>query len=315
MGDIQDAITQAATEAGIDPAFALAVAQRESNFDPNAHSSKTIFGLYQMRGDLRRQYGIGDSSDPYTQAKGWTAFIGDQKAQMEKTLGRPVTNEELYFAHHFGTDRAIQMIGGDPNTNVGDVFSPYERQINPHFDRAGTTGNLMSSIAGDISRRTAAFGGQGGGQWGAQTADASNSQTVPNGLMPYRSTSVPGGSYPTDPAGFGRPMLASDGGSSAPPESLTSPTSPTEGSQETLASASPAPSAEPVYGMSAPEARALSSNPGYMAQRAAQMRGGRPGQEVDISQFGVKAGDNLKNPALSNAAPANPAVAAATATS
>jgi len=305
--DVQDAITRAATEAGIDPAFALAVADRESAGhhdwnDPGAHSSKTIFGLFQMRGDLRRQYGVGDSSDPYVQAKGWTSFIGDQKAQMEKALGRPVTNEELYFAHHFGTDRAIQMIGMPAGTNVGDVFSPYERQINPHFDRAGTTGNLMTSIAGDIAKRTAAFGGQGGvGQ--TETADASASG---------------------DPAAFGRPISNQSYGSYASPAqpqptqaaSVTEETPSTGGAQEQLASASPAPSPEPVYGMSPPEAQAMMSNPGIQAIRSAQMRGGaRPGQEVDISQFGVKAGDNLKNPALSNAAPANPAVAAATATS
>lgn len=158
--DIRAAIVRAAGEQGIDPAAALAIAERESSFNPSAHSSKTIHGLYQMRGDLRRQYGVGDSEDPYEQSKGWGSFFKDNKGEMSRVLGRDVTDEEGYLGHHFGSTRAARMLKMDPATPVDQVFTPYERSINPHFDRAGTVGALNSSVIGDIGRRKTKFGGE-----------------------------------------------------------------------------------------------------------------------------------------------------------
>jgi hypothetical protein len=155
------AIVKAAREAHIDPSTALAIAQRESDFNPQAKSSKTIRGIFQMRGDLRDKYGIGDSTDPYAQAKGWTSFFNDTKARMSSLSGREVTDAEGYAGHHFGADRAARMLSMDPSTPVSQVFTPYERSINPHFDRAGTVGNLMASTTADIDQRRAKFGGTG----------------------------------------------------------------------------------------------------------------------------------------------------------
>jgi hypothetical protein len=155
----QQAIIRAAREHGIDPAAALAIAQRESNFDPNARNSKTIRGMYQMRGDLRSQYGVGDSSDPYEQAKGWGSFFKDNKGEMSRVLGRDVTDAEGYLGHHFGSTRAGRMLKMDPATPVDQVFTPYEREINPHFDRAGTVGNLNSTVMADINKRASHFNG------------------------------------------------------------------------------------------------------------------------------------------------------------
>jgi hypothetical protein len=156
----QAAIVRAADEAGVDPAYALAIAQRESMFDPNARASKTIYGVYQMRGDLRKQYGAGDSNDPYTQAKGWMRFQQGVRDDMAKTMGRDPTDEEAYMGHYFGAGRAARMISQyDPSTPVSDVFTPYERKINPEFDRAGTIGPLMSGVSSDVARRKVAFGG------------------------------------------------------------------------------------------------------------------------------------------------------------
>lgn len=155
----REAIIRAAGEAGIDPSAALAIAERESNFDPNARSSKTIHGMFQMTGGLRRQYGIGDSNDPYQQAKGWAAFFKDNKGEMARVLGRDPTDAEGYAGHHFGSVRAARMMKMDPSTPVDAVFTPNEMQQNPHFAKAGSVGNLLSSVTADIGRRQAKFGG------------------------------------------------------------------------------------------------------------------------------------------------------------
>lgn len=159
MTPAQQAIVRAAREVGIDPAFALAVASRESNFDPRARSSKTIRGMFQMRGDLRNQFGIGDSDDPYTQAKGWGSFIGGVKKDMRGVLGRDPSDDEAYLGHHFGARRAARMLLDDPETPVEAVFTPQEMRLNPHFGKAGTVGALNSSILADMGRRRSQFGG------------------------------------------------------------------------------------------------------------------------------------------------------------
>lgn len=158
MTPTQAAIVRAAHEAGIDPATALAYAERESSFNPRSHASKTIHGLFQMSGPLRQQYG-GTTDDPYEQAQGWTRFYGDMKKGMSRRLGRDVTDAEAYAGHHFGEGRGARMLTMDPSTPVSQVFTPYERSINPHFDKAGTVGSLLSSVTGDIDRRRGKYGG------------------------------------------------------------------------------------------------------------------------------------------------------------
>lgn len=159
--EMREAIERAALEDGVDPATALAYAARESNFDPRASSSKTIRGLYQMRGDLRAQYGVGDSDDPYVQTKGFNRLLADNRSAMSKRLGRDVTDAEAYAGHHFGAGRAASMFRMDPNEHVTSVFTPKEMAINPHFARAGTVGSLLGNVVSDIDKRRSSFGGAG----------------------------------------------------------------------------------------------------------------------------------------------------------
>lgn len=156
---MRSAIVQAAIEDGVDPATALAYAERESSFDPRARNSVSIRGLYQMTGDLRSKYGVGDSDDPYTQTKGFNRLLADNRSHMQRIMGRDVSDAEAYAGHHFGAGRGAKMFGMDPNTDVREVFSRREMAINPHFARAGTVGNLLTSITGDIDRRRGTYGG------------------------------------------------------------------------------------------------------------------------------------------------------------
>lgn len=206
----QQAIIRAANAAGIDPAVALAIAERESNFNPRAHSSKTIYGMYQMRGDLRAKYGIGNSDDPDVQARGWTRFFRDTKAQMAAKLGRAPTDAEAYLGHHFGAERAGRMMKMDPRTPVETVFTPYEMSINPHFAKAGTVGNLDGSVVNDIGRRARRFGG-------AELPNFANmGDAVDDGGA--------GASAPPDLSSFGTPV--GGGGTVASASAVVPPASP-----------------------------------------------------------------------------------------
>jgi hypothetical protein len=168
------AIVAAARARGVDPAYALAVAERESAFNPTARSSKTIAGIYQMRGDLRAKYGVGDSLDPSDQANGWINSLQDLRSGMRSTLGRDPSDPETYLGHHFGAQRAGRMLNMDPSTPVEAVFTPQEMSLNPHFARAGTVGRLNSSVMADIDARMARFGGAAQGTSNSEPADLSS---------------------------------------------------------------------------------------------------------------------------------------------
>lgn len=182
--EVRAAIERAATENGIDPAVALAIAERESNFDPQARSSQTIRGMFQMMGKYRDQYGVGDSNDPYTQASGFGKFFNAVKGEMASKLGRTPTDAEGYLGHHFGGVRAGRMIGMDPNTPVDQVFTAQEMQLNPHFGRAGTVGALNASVLADIDKKSQAYGGIN------NTSDFSESSVPLLGAEPTRMASV-----------------------------------------------------------------------------------------------------------------------------
>lgn len=152
------AIRRAAREEGVSEEAALAYADRESNANPYARNSKTIFGMYQMQKKWRDQYGSGESVDPYEQTKGWAKFYKDNKAEMAGVLGRDPTDAEAYLGHHFGGVRGARMMGMPGDTPVQSVFTPEERRLNPHIDAAGTTGTLKTALVSDMDKRMGKFG-------------------------------------------------------------------------------------------------------------------------------------------------------------
>ncbi len=152
------AIRRAAREEGVPEEAALAYADRESNGNPYARNSRTIFGMYQMQKKWRDQYGSGESVDPYTQAKGWAKFYKANKAEMAGVLGRDPTDAEAYLGHRFGGVRGANMIGMNPNTPVGAVVTPNELALNPDVAKAGTIGAVTSSHIADMNKRMDKYG-------------------------------------------------------------------------------------------------------------------------------------------------------------
>lgn len=162
---VRDAIVKAARENNIDPATALAIADRESSGDVNGKApGSSAYGLFQMLKSERGTYG-GNTQDPYEQATAWARYIKGTKAEMQRGLGRDPTGPELYLGHYFGGTRAARLVSGQVpgQTPVQALFSPQELAANPNIGRAGTTGALSSSIMSDISRRQNKFSDVGTG--------------------------------------------------------------------------------------------------------------------------------------------------------
>lgn len=156
--DIRDTIAMVAHEEGIDPSYALAVADRESSFNPNARNSKSIEGLYQMTGANRQQYGY--TPDVEGQTRAFARFTKDLQGEMAGTLGRAPTNAETYLGHFWGGNRAARVIaGGQSGMAPQDVFSPREMAENPELARGSSVGGVAGNVMADIDRRQAKYGG------------------------------------------------------------------------------------------------------------------------------------------------------------
>lgn len=161
MDDIRAIIARVAREEGIDPAYALAVAERESRFKPNAGGTGTIKGLFQLTGTNRRRYGVADDASVEDQVRGFGRLTKDVQREMRSAMGRDPTHEETYLGHHFGGVRGGRTAAGRyAGMSPSDVFSPLEMRGNPHFRKAGTMDALASSITGDIKRRRSKFGSE-----------------------------------------------------------------------------------------------------------------------------------------------------------
>jgi hypothetical protein len=312
--EVQDAITRAAQEEGVDPAFALAVASRESNFDRDAHASRSMYGLFQMSGALRAQYG-GSSNDAYDQTKAWARFINDTKAGLAQRIGREPTNDELYMAHYFGEGRAARMIGGGipSSTSVADVFTPAELNANPNIGRAGTVGNLTSSIGADMERRQAQFGGgapdfasygDGAGPTRGLTYKSTSPDFASFGVSPNSTQTGSSPQQPIDFAQFGQQASELQGPGGNPQQGgsglLDAKSEPPAGAQGAGMD-----SLTGIVNMTADKDLALNGRPStnveddrntsllgklankFSAQMAGTWENPPTGQEVDVSQFGL----------------------------
>jgi soluble lytic murein transglycosylase-like protein len=104
--EIQDLITQEAVSQGVDPALALAQAQAESNFNPNAVSSAGAIGVFQLMPATAAGLGV-DPHDVAQNIQGGVSYL----AQMLQKFGGDVT---LALAAYNAGPGNVQKYGGVP---------------------------------------------------------------------------------------------------------------------------------------------------------------------------------------------------------
>lgn len=83
----QQQIVTAAQNAGVDPSLALAVAQQESGFNPNAVSSAGATGLFQLMPSTAASLGV-NPSDPTQNIQGGIQYL----AQLLQQYGGDISN-------------------------------------------------------------------------------------------------------------------------------------------------------------------------------------------------------------------------------
>lgn len=137
--DIQSYITTVAQQYGVDPSLALAVAQQESGFNPNAVSPAGAIGIFQLMPTTAAGLGV-NPSDPAQNIQGGVQYL----AQMLNQFGGDTS---LALAAYNAGPGAVTKYGGVP---------PYAETQNYV---AAITGALGSSGAGGSDNS----GGSGSG--------------------------------------------------------------------------------------------------------------------------------------------------------
>ena len=197
--DVRRAIQHATRVVGVEGEYLTAVAARESSFDPSRHARQTTAaGLYQFTadtwlrvvkgfgekhglGEYARQIVVGEDGavslpdrvaraqllelrhDPRLSALMAAELALDNKARLERVLGRPVTPAETYIAHLLGVAQAARVIDAAysaPHT-PGARLLPTAARTNPGvFRPAGhvaSAGSIVGKIETYFERRSPHF--------------------------------------------------------------------------------------------------------------------------------------------------------------
>jgi soluble lytic murein transglycosylase-like protein len=167
--DVLAGIQEASASTGVDFAYLMAQANRESSFNPTAQAkSSSAAGLYQFieqtwlgvvkahgaeygRGDLAEQierrgdgrFVVADAAirreildlrrDPAFAAAMAAEHAADNKAKLEEKLGREATSADLYIAHFLGISGAIKFLrteAASPERTAASLF-PKAAAANP----------------------------------------------------------------------------------------------------------------------------------------------------------------------------------------
>ena len=160
------AIKRASDMTGVDFGYLMAMAEKESSFNPNAKAkTSSAKGLFQFTDDtwegVRKkypQYGIGpnDQFDPEKNALMAALLTKENQKALQRVGVSNPTPTDLYLAHFAGASGAAKLIKAPDNALAKDVMSAKAVQANRSivFDKSGqpktvaeVTGKFSSFIA------------------------------------------------------------------------------------------------------------------------------------------------------------------------
>jgi len=164
IASAKSTIMQAASITGIDSAFMLAMANRESSFDADVVNAKSnATGLFQFVGETwnnmyakyGKQYGlVNDRTDPRSNAIMAGLLTKDNTATLTSLLGRKPTNEELYLAHFAGPDTAAKIIRGNeasPNAIADGIRQSFIDNNPTIFTPGASYAKIYRSLTHDMN--------------------------------------------------------------------------------------------------------------------------------------------------------------------
>jgi hypothetical protein len=121
-------IASLAEKHGVDPTYAVTIAQIESKMNPAAKNKRSSAGgLFQFINSTWKGFGAGgDRFDPDHATAALSRLTTQNQAQLKSSLGREATPGELYLAHQQGAGGAARLLKS-PEKNVVDVLLPVYR--------------------------------------------------------------------------------------------------------------------------------------------------------------------------------------------
>jgi hypothetical protein len=122
------------TKYGLPKGYLAQTARIESNFDPNAQNpNSSAGGLFQFINSTARQYGLANRFDAGAATEAAARLAFDNKAHLQRVLGREPTAGELYLAHQQGATGAAKLLlnpDAPASSLVGDAAARLNRGAN-----------------------------------------------------------------------------------------------------------------------------------------------------------------------------------------
>lgn len=213
---MKDMIVAASKMAGVDPGLMASKASIESSFKAGVSAgTSSATGLYQFIDStwnemLRKygsKYGIAPGTprtDPRANALMAAEYLKENQAYMEKSLGRKMTDVDLYAGHFLGAGGAVQLLGADPNADAVRLMPKAASANRPIFYEGGrprTVGEVYQELTRRV-RRGDKYADEARGMSGLPAAtvasDAPATQTTDSATP--ATASAGGGATPTVPA-------------------------------------------------------------------------------------------------------------------
>ena len=182
---VVDTILKASEETGVDPAYMMALADKESSFDTDVKAAtSSAQGLFQfvsntwleMIRDYGARYGLreeaaavkgsgsairvaGDGmrdrvlslrNDPYVASLMAAELVKRDRGRIEARIGRALSTTELYFAHFLGTasaGRFLSLSSDKPDVNAQKAFRSAARANRSLFTTQSGKGRRSLSVA------------------------------------------------------------------------------------------------------------------------------------------------------------------------
>lgn len=148
--NIQTLIAQFANQFSVDPALALAVAQRESNFDPNATGSNGDAGIFQLLPGTAADLGVTDPYDPVQNIQGGVLYLAQL---LQKYDGDVTTALEAYNGGQGNVDRGTLSAAAQAYPGQVLALIPFAQSIlaSLGFSAPSAPAGPVLSIAADDS--------------------------------------------------------------------------------------------------------------------------------------------------------------------
>lgn len=162
--NMKDMIVAAAKMAGVDPGLMAAKASIESSFKGSVKAgTSSASGLYQfidstwnaMLSRYGSKYGIAPGtprSDARANALMAAEYLKENQAYLEKKLGRPMTDVDLYAGHFLGAGGATTLLSADPNTDAVALMPDAARANAPIFYEGGRS-RTVGEVYAELTRR------------------------------------------------------------------------------------------------------------------------------------------------------------------